>query len=138
MLKTIAITIASAFVATSAQALPSDWRNPETDAMFAKHFSPSENEAFKRNISGSESGNRAVEAAYVIARLLEDSPEKVYDLAAVTCDERSVGVPRILLVNAIVRSIRATKSKMHPLTARYFGEQLTNVAIRSYCPTLKE
>lgn len=106
--------------------------------MFAKHFSPSENEAFKRNISGSESGNRAVEAAYVIARLLEDSPEKVYDLAAVTCDERSVGVPRILLVNAIVRSIRATKSKMHPLTARYFGEQLTNVAIRSYCPTLKE
>jgi hypothetical protein len=117
-----------------AHSLPSDWRTPEADAEFTSRYTDAE--IAYMDSDNSEETKRAVESKKAIAYMLKKNPEYMLNFAAKVCDQRIAGVSREGVAIDITRGLINSKSKLHPLAARYFGQQVTNLAIRYYCPSL--
>jgi hypothetical protein len=123
-------------ISIPAHADPSDWRNPKADANFASEFSEESINLMQKTLSGSEESTRSIESRRVIAYILSKNPEYIYNLAAKICDLRVIDTPRSVMANRLTEGVIASKVKIHPLTARYFGQQMVNTANRRYCPSL--
>jgi hypothetical protein len=135
-----------------AQAAPTHWRTSEKDEAFSQEFSEKSIDAMRESLKPSktlqqilskeelqehsEKTQHTIEAMNLIRLLISNNSNAIYNEAASICDERAAGVTRTSLISKAVRVFQDERFNIHPLTARYAGNQFVNVSIRSYCKLL--